>query len=151
MGDNTANNKRRSIIQTSKEMKKAYYFGRKDEKSMFWNIAWAYTLQQSYATVSFDNLKPPSFTAGVALWAGGLRQVKPVVQSPLLFSAWLDCNFLGFREQDTLPCTLGNRPDVHLVPVCGLKIKDTHIHSANTTTIYSPSKQTSSSHNSSYL
>lgn len=65
---------------------------------------------------------------GVTLWARGLRQVKPVVQFPLLFSAWLDCNFLGFGEQDTLPCTQENRPDVHLVPVCGQKIKDTHSH-----------------------
>lgn len=62
--------------------------------------------------------------------------MKPVVQIPLLFSAWLDCNFLGFGEQDTLPCTQENRPDVHLVPVCGQEIKDTlahtHIHTPST-------------------
>lgn len=91
-----------------------------------------YTPPQTYSTVSYSNLKPSSFTVGVTLWVRGLGQVKPVVQIPLLFSAWLDCNFLGFGEQDTLPCTQENSPDVHLVPVCGQEIKDTHMHTPST-------------------
>lgn len=57
-----------------------------------------------------------------------MRQVKAVVHIALLFSAWLDCNFLGFGEQDMLPCTQENRPDVHLVAICEQEIKDTHTY-----------------------
>lgn len=68
------------------------------------------------------------FAVKMLLLAWGLRKVRPVVQIPNLFSAWLDYNFLGFGEQDMLPCTQENRSDVLLVPVCEQEIKHTHTH-----------------------
>lgn len=87
-----------------------------------------HTLTQTTTTVPYRNLIPSLFTVCVPLWVGGLRQVKPVVQIPLLFSAWLDCNFLSFGKQDMLPCTQENSSNVHLVAARGQEIKDTHMH-----------------------
>lgn len=86
---------------------------------------------QTTTTVPYRILILSLFTVCVPLWAGGLRQVKPVVQIPLLFSAWLDCNFLSFGKQDTLPCTQENSSNVHLVAVRGQEIKDTHMHASH--------------------
>lgn len=84
-----------------------------------------------HTAAPYRNLMPSLFTVCVPLWAGGLRQVKPVVPIPLLFSAWLDCNFLSFGKQDTLPCTQENSSNVHLVAVRGQEIKDTHMHTSH--------------------
>lgn len=55
------------------------------------------------------------FAVAVTSWAEGPRDRWSLLfQTPLQFSAWLDCNFPASREHDTLPCTPEHSPDVHL-------------------------------------
>lgn len=102
---------------------------KKKKEHKIWHIgSFVWTGRPTLAGV-WEKPQPTSALSGFQSWwllAGGQRWAKAGVQIQFLFSAWLHCNFLGFGDQDTLPCAQENSSDAHLAAACGPEIKSIH-------------------------